>query len=259
MTTTILSAVADGVGTLTLNRPDRRNALDLELIREMSVLLDELGNDPDLAALIVTGGTAVFSAGADLKALQESPAPTFLDEIRALFRRVEDFPVPVIAAIDGPCLAGGFELAICCDLRVAGEDAVFGLPEIRFGALAIAGATQRLPRLIGPAFAKELHFLGGRISAREAHRMGVVNRVAPAGEAMAEAQRMAGSLHDVSGRALRMAKVLINRGLHLDSAAALEFEAELSRALFDDSRAFREDIAAAADKDPVYRRIFRRE
>jgi enoyl-CoA hydratase len=256
MTSTVTYSADDGIGTITLDRPERRNAINLDLVREMSALLVDLEESDDLAALIVTGGSDVFSAGADLKALQEKPEPTFLDEIRALLRRIEDFPWPVIAAINGPCLAGGFEMAISCDLRVAGEDAVFGLPEIKFGALAIAGATQRLPRLIGPGLAKELHFLGESISAREAYRMGILNRLTAPDDVMPEARRIGRSLRTVSSRGLRMAKHLINRGLHMDPAAALEFEAEVSTGLFADLRALHEDMSAAADRDPVYKKIF---
>ncbi|MBL7119077.1 MAG: enoyl-CoA hydratase/isomerase family protein, partial [Dehalococcoidia bacterium] len=132
----------DGIGIITLNRPERRNALNTVLVGELSRLFDEMAKDEGLRVVIITGGDKFFCAGFDLK----EQSPTLLDEIRELYRKLESFDRPVIAAINGSCLAGGCEMAISCDLRIAAEDSTFGFHEIRFGALAFAGATQRLPR-----------------------------------------------------------------------------------------------------------------
>lgn len=253
---TIMYEKEDGIGIVTLNRPDRRNALNIVLVREMTRLIDEIAADEELRVVIITGGEKWFSAGADLRDLQETPAATFLDEIRALFRKIENFDRPVIAAINGYCLAGGCEMAISCDLRVAAENATFGLPEIRFGALAIGGATQRLPRIIGVGKAKEMHYTGDPIDAQEAYRIGLVNRIVAPGSVMDEARKLANTLAQRSPAALKMVKFLINAGMRTDLNTAMEFEAELSKNLFASPEAFREETRKAAEREDVYKRIF---
>src|SRR5690606_24482578 len=135
----------------TLNAPERRNAIDLEMVRSMHADLNQLALDEELAALVVTGaGDKAFAAGADIAQLRERTAVDALAAINStLFRRVEEFPVPVVAAIRGWCLGGGCELACACDLRVAGESARLGQPEVSLGIIPAAGGTYRLPRLVG--------------------------------------------------------------------------------------------------------------
>jgi len=253
---TIIYRKEESIGIITLNRPERRNALNVPLIREMTKLLGEIAADDEVRALIITGGEKWFSSGADLRDLQETANVTFLDEIRALFKKIENFDRPVIAAINGFCLAGGCEMAISCDLRIAADNATFGFPEIRFGALAIAGATQRLPRLIGVGKAKEMHYTGDPINAQEAYRIGLVNKVVPPASVMDEAKRMAGTLVYRSRVALSMAKFLINAGMRTDLNTAMEFEAEVSKNLFASRETFDEERKKAAEREDVYKRIF---
>lgn len=253
---TIVYEKEGSIGIITLNRPERRNALNMVIIREMTRLLDEVAADQEVRAVIITGGEKWFSAGADLKDLQETSDPTFLDELRTLFKKIENLDRPVIAAINGFCLAGGCEMAISCDLRIAADNATFGFPEIRFGALAIGGATQRLPRLIGLGKAKEMHYTGDPIDAQEAYRIGLVNKVVPPTSVMDEAKKMAGTLVLRSRAALNMVKFLINAGMRTDLNTAMEFEAEVSKSLFVSRETFDEETRKAAEREDVYRKIF---
>lgn len=242
----------DGIGVITLNRPERRNALNTVLVSEISRLLDDMAKDKELRVVIITGGSRFFCAGNDLK----EPSQTVLNDIRSLFRKLDSFDKPVIAAINGPCLAGGCELAMSCDLRVAADDSTFGLPEIRFGAIAFAGGTQKLPRLIGMGKAKEMHFTGDAIDAQEAYRVGLLNRVVPAASVMQEARKLAGTLAQRSPTALRLAKFLINTGARMDLNTALEFEAEVGKNLYANPEALLAEMGKAAQKEDVYKKIF---
>lgn len=246
----------NGIGIITLNRPERRNALNIALVREMTKLMEGMATDEDLRVVIITGGERCFSAGADLRDIRETPALSFLEETRTLFRKIENFDRPVIAAINGFCLAGGCEMAISCDLRVAAENATFGLPEIRFGALAMGGATQRLPRIIGIGKAKEMHYTGDPIDASEAFRIGLVNRIVAPESVMDEARKLAKTLVQRSPAALKMVKFLINAGMRVDLNTAMEFEAEVSKNLFPSSEAFQQETQKAAEREDVYRKIF---
>jgi len=246
---TILYEKTDGIAVITMNRPDRRNALNPTLVSEMTSALEETRNDEKIKTVIISGGKKFFCAGMDLK----EPSENLLDEIRKLYRLIENFDTPVIAAINGHCLAGGLEMAISCDLRIAAEDATLGLPEIRFGALAIGGATQRLPRLIGMGKAKELHFTGDPIDAKEAYRIGLVNKIVPAQSVMDEARKMADTLALRSRSALKMAKFLINTGMRTDLNTGMEIETEVSKGLF---HSVAEEMKKAAEREAVYKKIF---
>jgi enoyl-CoA hydratase/carnithine racemase len=168
-----------------IDRPDRRNALDRATLNELGRIGRELGADASVRAAVLTGsGDKAFSAGADLK----ERAGMSDDEVRAMLRSYRSelawlgsSPFPVVAAINGAALGGGFELALGCDLRLAAEHAVFGLPETSLGIIPAAGGTQRLPRLVGQAKALELILLGSRLTAHEALALGIVNRITPAG------------------------------------------------------------------------------
>jgi len=245
----------NGVGIITLNRPERRNALNLVLFREMTRLLDEIAADEEVRVVIITGGEKCFSAGGDLKEIKGGGTsdPDFLPAARATFKKIENFDKPVIAAINGYCVAGGCEMAISCDLRVAGEDASFGVSEIRFGALAFGGATQRLPRLIGIGKAKEMHYTGDPIDAQEAYRIGLINRLVPPESVMDEARKLANTLVQRSPVALKMAKFLINAGMRVDLNTAMEYETEVSKNLFG---SFQQEAQKAAEREGVYKKIF---
>ncbi len=175
-----------GVAILTISREDRRNSLSRGLIRELGRAGDTLAKDRDLRAIVVTAcGESAFCAGADLKERQgmtENDVRAVVGMYRSDVFWLRRAPVPVIAAINGVALGGGLELALLCDMRVAAEHAIIGLPEVTIGIIPGAGGTQTLPRIIGEARAKEMILFGKRLSAAEAFEIGLVNRVTPAGK-----------------------------------------------------------------------------
>jgi enoyl-CoA hydratase len=195
---------------LTLDRPERRNALDQAMIDGLHNVLDELGGDESIGALIVTGaGDKAFAAGADIAQLRDRKRREALLSINSrLFQRMEETPFPTIAAIRGFCLGGGCELALSCDLRVAGDTAKFGQPEVSLGIVPGAGATYRLPRLVGAGKARELVFTGRILDAAEALRIGLVNQVVPDAEVMAAARKLADEIVKQDRLAVRFAKLL---------------------------------------------------
>ncbi len=205
---------SDRLAVLTVDRPEARNAIDKRTARELDERLSELASRDDVHALILTGaGGKAFVSGADIGELSARRRDDALRGINAsLFKRIEEFPRPTIAAIRGYALGGGCELAMACDLRVAGEGAVFGQPEAGLGILAAAGGTYRLPRLVGIARAKELLFTGRRLSAREALEWGLVNRVVADDAVMDEARTLAAEILAQSALAVRVAKLAVNAG-----------------------------------------------
>ncbi|MCZ6691595.1 MAG: enoyl-CoA hydratase-related protein [Planctomycetota bacterium] len=209
---TITLQLESGIATLTLNRPDVRNAINLAMVREITGVLDDLAPRDDVGALIVTGaGGKAFAGGADIKELRDRTHRESLQAIYStLFRKLEGFPHPTIAAVVGYAVGGGCELCLACDLRVAGEGARFGQPEVNLGIMPAAGATQRLPRLIGLGRAKELIFTGEIIDAARALEIGLVNQVVPDGEVMAAAKRLAAKILEKGRLAVRLAKAALN-------------------------------------------------
>ncbi|HWJ02317.1 MAG TPA: enoyl-CoA hydratase/isomerase family protein, partial [Verrucomicrobiae bacterium] len=179
---TLLLEIEDGIATITLNRPKVLNALNSQVFNELAQVASELGADDAVRVVIITGGDKVFAAGADIGQMAEATAIEVAvgeKPSHRAFQIIENMPKPVIAAVAGYALGGGCELALVADVRVAADNAQFGLPEIKLGILPGGGGTQRLPRLIGAGKAKELIFSGDFISAEEALRVGLVNRVVP--------------------------------------------------------------------------------
>lgn len=217
------------VAILTLNRPEKKNALNAALRKEMENVLAETAADSGLKVLIVTGGTEAFCAGADITEMQEATSGELnykhAREFQLLFDRIEALPQAVIAAVSGYALGGGCELTLACDLRIASDTARFGLPEIKIGAFPGGGGTQRLPRLIGSAKAKEMIFTGDPIGAEEALSLGMVVKVVPQEELLIEARKLASKLSRLPRLALEASKMLINRGQEIDLASGLELEA----------------------------------
>ncbi len=200
------------VGRITLNRPEVRNAIDERMIRELGLILDEAAEDNDLKAIIVTGaGGKAFAAGADIEQLRERGREDAFRRINAgMFRRLEDQSIPTIAAIRGYALGGGCELAMACDLRIAGEGAKLGQPEVGLGILPGAGAIQRLPKLVGLGRARELIYTGRIITAAEAERIGLVNRVVPDDEVEQAALDLAAEIARQGTLAVRLSKQALN-------------------------------------------------
>ncbi len=228
---TLLEEREEEVAVLTLNRPEVRNALNRATISSLHGALKRLGDERGARALIITGaGERAFSAGADLKereGMSEPQARDYLSLLGETFRLIEELPQPVIAAINGGAFGGGFELALVCDIRIAAEHARMGLTEVSLGIIPGGGGTQRLPRLVGRARAKELILTARVIDTAEAERMGLLSAVFPKERLMAEALALARTICANAPIAVRQAKRAINFGMetHLREGLALEREA----------------------------------
>jgi enoyl-CoA hydratase len=232
---TILVDVEDRLAVVTFNRPDKRNAIDQTMVNELHDVLDGFVMDGDVQACVFTGaGDKAFIGGADIAQLRERTALDALGTINAtLFNRIEALPFPTIAAIRGYCLGGGCELAMCCDLRVAGEGARFGQPEVALGIIPAAGGTQRLPRLVGLGRAKELVLTGRVIDAAEGERIGLVNRVVPDDEVLDAARDLARAILAHGALAVRLAKLNLNNSVRTGQDSGLLLEQVSQAVLFD--------------------------
>jgi enoyl-CoA hydratase len=222
----LIYKVADGIGFLTINRPEVRNALTPETLDEILDALGRLERDDDVKVVIFTGaGEKSFAAGADINKLKDR---TFWESLQpgmqGVNERIENFAKPMIAAVNGYALGGGCEIAMSCDIRIAAEHAKMGLPELNLGIIPGGGGTQRLVRLVGKGKAKELIFTGRIIDANEAEKIGLVNQVVPNNELMEAAKAMAKKMTEKGPVALYMAKKAINLGAesHLQTGLALE-------------------------------------
>ena len=227
--------VEDGVGTIRLDRP-KMNAIDEQLHLEVRAAAAEAGERSDVRAVVIYGGERVFAAGADIKAMSQLDAAGMREwgrELQDSFRAVAGIPKPVIAAITGYALGGGYELALCADFRVLGSRAKIGQPEILLGVIPGAGGTQRLARLVGPAKAKDLVFTGRHVGAEEALEIGLADAVVPDAEVYDTAVAMARKFAAGPPLALAAAKRAIDQGLELPLDEALTLETRLFAELFD--------------------------
>lgn len=218
--------VSERVATVRLDRP-KMNALDSQVQAELADAARLVTGDPDIGAVVMFGGDKVFAAGADVKEFAGWSYTDMVDHsvgLQASLTAIARIPKPVIAAVTGYALGGGCELALCADLRVAGESAQFGQPEILLGIIPGAGGTQRLPRLVGPARAKDLILSGRFVAADEALAIGLVDRVVPDTDVYAEAFAWAQQLAQRPAYAVRAAKEAIDRGLETDLDSGLELE-----------------------------------
>ncbi len=232
---TILHEAADGVVTITLNRPEVHNAMNEQMRQELTRCFGDLATSDAARVVVVTGaGERAFSAGADIREFVEPQVPVRFRESRKRvdFRQAMDrCPQPIIAAIRGYALGGGLELALACDIRIASEDAQLGLTEVNLAIIPGGGGTQRLPRLIGRGRALEMILTGARIDAREAWRIGLVERVVPAADVLASARELARTLAEKAPVALRYAKEAVVKGLELPLADGLRLENDLATLL----------------------------
>ncbi len=225
----------DGVAVLTIDRQEKLNALDPQVVEEIGQSLLELESEGPRVIIVTGAGEKSFVAGADIAAMSTMDpleAKRFAEIGHAAMALLDKSPIPTIAAVNGFALGGGCEIAIACDIRIAAENALFGFPEVGLGILPGMGGTQRLPRLVGPAIAKELIFTGRRIKAEEARMIGLVNHIVPQGEALKAAKEMAAEIAANGPVAVRHAKAAANRALDVDLISGLEYEADQFALLF---------------------------
>jgi enoyl-CoA hydratase len=225
--------VDSGIGTIWLDRPPM-NVLNRACAEQIRGVAQEAAQRDEIRAVIVYGGEQVFAAGADVKEMATVPADemaALAAELSSSFAAVADIPKPTVAAINGFALGGGCELALCCDRRIAAEDAKIGQPEILLGIIPGAGGTQRLPRLIGLSRAKELIYTGRFARAEEALRIGLIDELVTPGEVYAAARRWAQQFVTGPARALAAAKAAIDDGLDVDLNEGLRLEGEAFAAL----------------------------
>jgi len=248
---TLIIEREEPVGIIKLNRPPV-NPLSVKLYHELYDAVCEFENDDAIGAIIITGnGDKAFAAGLDIKDVMGKSAVETLDFLwtapRKAFDKLTGIAKPTIAAVFGLALGGGCEVALCCDLRIASEDAVIGLPEIGLGIMPGSGATQRLPRLIGVAKAKEMIYTGDNINAAEAYRIGLVNKVVPKDKLMEEAMAMAKKLASKPKAAFALIKSCIDNGLNMNLASGLTMEMDSFSIAFT-SEDGREGINAFVEK-----------
>ena len=249
---TILVETRGRVGWITLNRPEALNALNSQVMRDVVAAAEAFDSDEAIGAIVVTGSERAFAAGADIKEMEgKSGREMLMDDHFGGWARFAAVRTPVIAAVSGYALGGGCELAMMCDIILAADTARFGQPEITLGVIPGMGGTQRLVRAVGPYVAADLVLTGRLLTAGEAATAGLVSRVLPAGELLAETEKVAASIADKSLVALFAAKAALDAALEGSLAEGLRFERQAFSALFDTEdqkegmAAFREKRAAA--------------
>ena len=246
----------DGIAVLTIDRQEKLNSLNAQVLEEIREALLDLEDDPPRVTIVTGAGERSFVAGADIAEMSEmSPleAKRFSELSHAAMELLDRSLVPTIAAVNGFALGGGCEIALACDIRIAAENALFGFPEVTLGILPGMGGTQRLPRLVGPGIAKEMIFSGRRIGAEEARNFNLVNRVVPEGEAFNAARELAEEIASNGPVAARHAKAAMNRAQDVDLTSGLEYETDQFALLFGTEDA-REGMGAFVEKrDPEFK------
>jgi enoyl-CoA hydratase len=239
---------------VTLNRPEARNAISPEVSQTMAAVLDEVEADDALRAVVLTGNGEVFSAGADLKVVAQGNANDIARGKGGFAGIVtRDFPKPIIAAVNGPALAGGFEIVLSCDLVVAAETARFGIPEVKRGLMAAAGGLIRLPKRVPLAVALELAMTGDPIDAQRALQLGLVNRVVPAARVVDEAIALAERIGENSPIAVRNSRRLVREAAELSESDGWKRTLELMMAVFESGDAVEGATAFTEKRPPVWR------
>jgi enoyl-CoA hydratase len=250
---TLLFEITNGVAFITINRPDKLNALNDQVVDELGDAAERLATDPAIRGAIITGaGPKAFVAGADVADLaKQGPFDGKARALRgqAVLRRIETCGKPVIAAVNGFALGGGCELAMACHLRIASEAAKFGQPEVKLGIAPGYGGTQRLPRLVGKGVALNLILTGEMIDAHEAHRIGLVNRVVPAADLAAESEKLLRGILAMGPLAVRLALEAVDQGLEMTLDEGLLLEAN-HFGLLAATRDMKEGLTAFLEKRP---------
>ncbi|MBB5121050.1 enoyl-CoA hydratase [Streptomyces eurocidicus] len=230
---TILVERKDRTALVTLNRPEALNALNLQVMNEVVAATEELDRDPDIGCIVLTGSERAFAAGADIKEMRpRSYMDMYLSDWFTAWDRLGALRTPTVAAVSGYALGGGCELAMLCDILLASDTAVFGQPEIKLGVIPGIGGSQRLTRAVGKAKAMELCLTGRTMDAAEAERAGLVSRVVPAADLLAEALSVAGTVAGMSAPVAMMAKEAVNRSFETTLAEGVRFERRLFHAVF---------------------------
>jgi len=232
-----LYTIENHVAVISINRPDVLNAVNADVVGELVIQFKKAIADPDIGVIILTGvGEKAFIAGADIKAMQKMVSADesikFGREGQALTLLIEESPKPVIAAVNGFALGGGCEISLACHIRIASENAMFGQPEVKLGIIPGWGGTQRLPEIVGRGIATELIVTGAVISAQEAYRIGLVNKVIPLIELMPEVQKMASKIIQNGPNAIQKSLECINIGMSLEIREGLEVEVKAFSELF---------------------------
>ena len=232
---TLTYEIRDGIAFLILNRPKALNTYNIQMRDEMYEILRAVKDDQDVKVLIIKGnGEKAFCAGADLSEFLTAPPPVAARKIRFerdLWGLFLEIPQPIIAAVHGYVLGSGIEIALCCDIRIASDDAKFGLPEVGLGIIPAAGGTQTLPRAVGRARALELLLTNRWITAREAYDMRLVNQVVPRDKLLETAEEMAGKIASYNQLAVKFAKQAVMRGMDLSLSEGLYLEKGLASQL----------------------------
>ncbi|MGE0713829.1 MAG: enoyl-CoA hydratase [Alphaproteobacteria bacterium] len=248
---TVLVETRGSVGIVTLNRPKALNALSAQLVADLGAALDAFEADPAIGAVVLTGSERAFAAGADIK---EMASKTYMDVYLADFitsgwERITTCRKPIVAAVAGFALGGGCEIAMMCDFIIAADTAKFGQPEITIGTIPGAGGTQRLTRAVGKAKAMEMVLTGRMMDAAEAERSGLVSRIVPAADLLAEAVKAAEKIAGLSRPAVMLAKEAVNRAFETTLAEGVRFERRLFHSTFatEDQK---EGMAAFVEKRP---------
>lgn len=251
MTFNSIRAEARGrVGWIILDRPDALNALNAAMVGEMASALARFGADPQIGCVVMTGSDRAFAAGADIKEAAELTYPqTFLEDFLASFDAIGRLRKPLIAAVAGYALGGGCEVMLMCDVVIAADTAKFGLPEVKIGVMPGAGGTQRMARAVGKAKAMDLCLTGRMMDAAEAERSGLVSRIVPASDLLAEAQAVAEGISAKSRISTMAIKEAVNRAFETSLAEGLLFERRSFQALFA-TLDQKEGMAAFAEKRP---------
>jgi enoyl-CoA hydratase len=228
--------IEEGIAVVTIDNQPALNALNALTLTQLDQTFDALAKNPEVQGVILTGGgEKSFVAGADISEFIQVKGDTavrFMTRGQRIFDKIEAFDRPVIAAVNGFALGGGNELAMCCDISIAAENAIFGQPETNLAIVPGYGGTQRLPRLIGPRKAKEIILADERINAQEALRIGLVQRVVPKGQAVEEAKKLLKKIMSKGPVAIKMAKKAINEGLKMSLREGLDLEAQCNAVCF---------------------------
>lgn len=253
---TILYGKEEGVALITFNRPEKRNALNVQMMNEIEMALSDAEVDSGVMAIILTGGSKFFISGTDIEFLLgegEALTPQRMYEThsrtQAVYRHLSIIRKPTIAAMAGYALGGGLELALCCDFRIAAENTKIGTPEIKLGILPGAGGTQRLSRMIGITKAKELVLTGEPILAEEAYQLGLLNKVVPAKDILSEAKAFAKRFQNLPAFAVETGKTILDTGINMGLKEGLELE-RLGFSMLYSTEDQREGLKAFLEKRP---------